>query len=59
LRLDNLSGAFGVRGTIGGEVLLIDDVVTTGATATACMLALREKGVKVRAVFTLARTHPL
>jgi ComF family protein len=59
LRLDNMSGAFGVRGTIGGEVLLIDDVVTTGATATACMLALREKGVKVRAVFTLARTHPL
>ena len=58
-RITNLRGAFVVRGNLAGEVVLVDDVVTTGATANACIFALQEKGVKVRAVFTLARTHPL
>ncbi|MFZ5891730.1 MAG: ComF family protein [Myxococcota bacterium] len=58
-RLLNTQDAFEVRGRTDAEVVLIDDVVTSGATVTSCIFALAQKGVKVRAVFTLARTHPL
>jgi ComF family protein len=58
-RQRNTEGAFSVRSPTDAEVVLVDDVVTTGATLRACIFALREKGVKVRAVFTLARTPPL
>lgn len=37
-----------------GEVLLIDDVVTTGATAREAVRVLRDEGVSVSAVLTLA-----
>ena len=53
-RLQNARGAFGCRpGTdlTGRRVLLIDDIITTGATASACTLALLEAGaVEVTAV---------
>ena len=53
-RLQNAKGAFGCRpGTdlTGRRVLLIDDIITTGATASACALALLEAGaVEVTAV---------
>lgn len=39
----------------GKRVLLIDDVMTTGATAHQCALALREGGAKRVDVLTLAR----
>ena len=58
-RLANVDDAFIVRKKTRGPVVLIDDVVTTGATVRACLRALMREGVKVRAVFTLARTHPL
>ncbi len=58
-RAANVLAAFAVRGRAPTDAVLVDDVVTTGATVSACITALREKGVKVRAVFTLARTHPL
>lgn len=43
VRRQNLRGAFEARATSGG-VLLVDDVVTTGATLRACAEALRHGG---------------
>lgn len=59
LRLHNVKKAFAVaRGGIvaGKTILLIDDVVTTGATANACAAALKQAGAKEVRVLSLART---
>jgi ComF family protein len=51
-RLENLKGAFGFSGRLqGGTVLLVDDVITTGATARECAKTLIKAGAdKVYAV---------
>lgn len=55
-RSENALGAFAVRRPFsGGRVVLVDDVVTTGATARACLAALREAGIDVIAVVALAQ----
>jgi ComF family protein len=57
-RRNNVSGAFGVskpRVVAGQRVLLVDDVMTTGATASACARALKRAGATSVAVLTLAR----
>jgi ComF family protein len=49
-RADNVLGVFRACRPVGGRVILVDDVVTTGATARGCILALRSAGAQVVAV---------
>jgi ComF family protein len=57
----NLEGAIAVprwhrRALEGRRVLLVDDVVTTGATLDACAAALRDAGAAHVSAVTIART---
>lgn len=59
-RHKNLAGAFTTKGTIkGSRILLVDDVVTTGATAAACSKALLKAGAQEINVLTIARAGML
>jgi ComF family protein len=60
-RIDNMRGAFTVakprRELLKGKsVLLVDDVMTTGATLDACARTLHDAGVQDVYVLTIART---
>lgn len=58
-RRENLRGAFAVaraQEVTGREVLLVDDVYTTGTTATECAKVLRRAGAVRVWVATVART---
>jgi ComF family protein len=52
----NVHAAFRVRAPrTAGRIVLVDDVVTTGRTALACIESLREVGCEIAAVVALAR----
>lgn len=54
-RRANVDGAFRVRGVAPPRVVLVDDVVTTGATATSCSKALLAAGARHVVVCAIAR----
>ncbi len=57
-RLENARGAFSAALPArwrGGRLLLVDDILTTGATAHSCALALKAAGAKGVDVLVLAR----
>lgn len=57
-RWENVAGAFEVAHGLAprGSVLLVDDVLTTGATAHACSRALLDAGASRALVLVAART---
>ena len=55
-RRRNLAGAFAIAGNVAGrEVLLVDDILTTGATARECARVLKRAGATKVWVATVAR----
>lgn len=60
-RLANVRGAFKVRQperVRGRQIVLIDDVMTTGATASACAAVLKRAGARSVLALTVARATP-
>ena len=55
-RLANVHGRFSARGHLAGQrVVLVDDVLTTGATALACIEALHEAGARTVGIVAVTR----
>lgn len=59
-RIDNVRGAFAVKDgcdLAGKTIILIDDVMTSGATVEACAKTLKKEGAEKVFVLSLARTR--
>lgn len=55
-RRRNVAGSFTANGRVPGSIVLVDDVYTTGSTASAAASALRRAGARRVEVVTFART---
>ena len=55
-RRSNVAGAFRAEGTCKSRLVLVDDVYTTGSTASAAATALRKGGARAVEVVSFART---
>ncbi len=55
-RLKNLKGVFRITGAVPRHVAIVDDVVTTGATARTLAALLRSHGAETVQIWALART---
>ena len=55
-RKENMYMPFQSTANTPKAVILVDDVITTGSTADACAVRLRENGIKWVGVVTLATT---
>ncbi|MBU9764052.1 ComF family protein [Mycobacterium sp. TNTM28] len=53
-RQRNIAGRVRLVGGVAGEVVLVDDIVTTGATAAESVRMLTEAGAQVSAVLAIA-----
>lgn len=61
MRLKNVVESFSINDKIkqivnGNSVILVDDVITTGATANECSRILKENGAKSVILLTIAKT---
>jgi ComF family protein len=60
LRKKNLRGAFVIQGKLHAQFpLIVDDVITTGATCEHLAVALREAGAEKVGVLTVARSSTI
>ncbi|BAI81347.1 conserved hypothetical protein [Deferribacter desulfuricans SSM1] len=59
-RIKNISGAFKAKANLKGlKILLVDDIMTTGATINECSKVLLKNGAKKVDVFCLTKGKPI
>lgn len=56
-RRENIKGAFEAAEEISGRILLVDDVLTTGATALECAAVLKKAGADSVTILTFAKSN--
>ena len=55
-RRANVAGAYSATEPLGGKILLVDDIFTTGATMSACAATLFREGAEKVHGLSLCRT---